>query len=110
MIPSVRRYGDRIFVDYATLAAEVEPGQRIFVDDGLLALDVVSADRNGEVLCRTRNGCRSVSRRASIFLIHSCQICLRSRRAMKMTCASRRTGRFRLRELCPARSRRGGSA
>ena len=31
----------RVFCDYATLAAEVSPGQRIFVDDGLLALEVV---------------------------------------------------------------------
>jgi pyruvate kinase len=46
---------DRVYVDYPSLAEDVDPGGRILLDDGLLELEV-EAVRNGEVHSRVRVG------------------------------------------------------
>lgn len=47
---------NKVFVDYGTLADEVQTGQKIFIDDGLLALQVTSADpEQGHVHCHALN-------------------------------------------------------
>ncbi len=46
---------DRVYVDYPSLAEDVDPGGRILLDDGLLELQVESV-HNGEVYTRVRVG------------------------------------------------------
>ncbi|MDO5108197.1 MAG: pyruvate kinase, partial [Coriobacteriaceae bacterium] len=45
----------RFSVDYADLAAEVEPGSVIFIDDGLIGLEVERVDGN-DITCLVTNG------------------------------------------------------
>jgi pyruvate kinase len=45
-----------VFVDYPTLASELEIGQKIFIDDGLLALSVKETDPEaGTITCKVLN-------------------------------------------------------